>query len=114
MQQNLLIYGSDAFVLELNGDILACLAFHILPQFHSEEKHMRIVSLVVDKKHRQKGIGKQMLKEAERIAVENGCCVIELTSSARRISTGAHAFYAGQGYLADGEKIYFRKQIQLF
>lgn len=111
LHQNLIDYDSAAFVLEEDGKLLGCLAYHILPQFHSEEKHMRIVSLIVDQKHRGRGLGKKLLREAERIASEMGCSVIELTSAAHRIPSGAHAFYAGQGYISDGKKVYFRKEL---
>ncbi len=111
LEQNLKHYDGHAFVLEVEDEIIALLAYHILPQFHSDEKHMRIVSLVVDAKWRGKGMGKKLLSEAERIAKEKGCAAIELTSAAHRIQSGAHAFYNNLGYLADGEKIYFRKKL---
>ena len=111
LYENLIQYQDQAWVLESGGEILGCLAFHILQQFHSTEKHMRIVSLIVDEKHRRKGIGKDFLREAERVAVEKGCSVIELTSAAYRISSGAHDFYKQQGYHAEGKKVYFRKEL---
>lgn len=111
LHKNLDLYGTAVFVAEIEGEVVGCLAYHILPQFHSEERYMRIVSLVVDQRHRNQGIGKKLLQEAEKIATKNRCAVIELTSAAHRIPSGAHAFYLGQGYKADGEKVYFRKEI---
>lgn len=111
LQKNLTQYDSSVFVLELQSEVIGCLAFHVLPQFHSEEKHMRIVSLVVDEKMRGKGFGKMLVEEAEKIAHYLECSVIELTSAAHRLKSGAHDFYKGQGYFADGEKIYFRKKL---
>ena len=72
---------------------------------------MRIVSLVVDEIVRGMGIGKRLLREAEAIASTEGCSVIELTSGTHRIESGAHAFYQAQGYLAEGQKVYFRKEL---
>ncbi|MBU6383722.1 MAG: GNAT family N-acetyltransferase [Verrucomicrobia bacterium] len=111
LQQNITLYGAAAFVIESNGAVIGFLAYHILPQFHSSESHMRIVSVVVDAQHRNQGIGKKLLAEAERIALQEGCTVIELTSAAHRIAGGTHAFYKGQGYVSDGRKVYFRKEV---
>lgn len=111
LAENMDHYGPSAFVLEVDKEIIGCLAYHILPQFHSDERHMRIVSLVVEKKYRGQGVGKKLLCEAERIAKMTGCSVIELTSAAHRIPSGAHAFYLNQGYKADGNKVYFRKEL---
>lgn len=111
LAENMRYYGMAAFVLEMEGEIIGFLAYHILPQFHSHERHMRIVSLVVDQKCRKKGIGKKLLQEAERIAKETGCSCIELTSAAHRRVSGAHTFYLHQGYIANGEKVYFRKEL---
>ena len=113
LKRNLELYGDSVLVDELNGEIIGFLAYHVLPQFHSEERHMRIVSLVVDHAHRGKGVGKRLLKEAEKMAIAKGCEVIELTSASHRIQSGAHAFYTGLGYKSDGEKVYFRKKTDL-
>lgn len=113
LQRNLSLYGDAVFVAKIDGEAIGCLAYHILPQFHSEEQHMRIVCLVVDQAHRGKGIGKRLLLEAEKVAKRNGCAVIELTSASHRIQSGAHAFYTGLGYKSDGEKVYFRKKTDL-
>jgi len=110
---NITLYGEAVFVEEIDGEVIGCLAYHILPQFHSVDKHMRIVCLVVDQLHRSKGYGKKMLKEAERIAKAEGCKMVELTSSTHRIKSGAHAFYLGFGYQANEETVYFRKKIDL-
>jgi ribosomal protein S18 acetylase RimI-like enzyme len=113
LQRNLSLYADSIFIAEIEDEVVGFLAYHILPQFHSEHSHMRIVSLVVDKKHRGKGIGKRLLQEAEKIAHAKGCEVIELTSASHRIKSGAHAFYSGLGFKADGEKVYFRKKLDL-
>jgi GNAT superfamily N-acetyltransferase len=113
LYRNLEYYGPSVFVVEAKDGVIGCLAYHILPQFHSEELFMRIVSLVVDQFHRGKGVGALLLQAAEKIAKEKGCTVIELTSASHRISSGAHDFYKKQGYLSDGKKIYFRKEIDL-
>lgn len=109
--RNLDHYNSSVLVAEMEGKVVGCLAYHILPQFHSEKTHMAIVTLVVDRAHRSRGVGKSLLKEAERIAEERGCAVIELTSGKYRIPTGAHDFYRAHGYSSESESIYFRKEL---
>jgi GNAT superfamily N-acetyltransferase len=89
------------------------LAYHILPLFHSTEKYLRIVSLVIDQLYRGAGIGKALLQEAEKIAVMEGCTSIELTTGKHRIKTGTHAFYQAHGYASELDSVYFRKKIVL-
>jgi N-acetylglutamate synthase-like GNAT family acetyltransferase len=113
LEKNLACYGEAVLVKEKEGKVIACLAFHILPQFHSRESHMRIVSLIVDEKHRGQGIGSEMLQKVEEMATAKGCTAIELTSASHRIPSGAHAFYHDLGYKSDGEKVYFLKRLSL-
>lgn len=109
LKANLKFYGSKAIVLEEGGQVIGCLAYQILPVFHSSEKHMRIISLVIEERYRGQGMGKKLMKEAEKIGRKNGCSVIELTSAYHRIDT--HKFYIKQGYELGGEKLYFRKEV---
>jgi GNAT superfamily N-acetyltransferase len=55
-----------------------------------------IGGLVVDRDHRKQGIGRRLLAQAEEWAVQNGCAIVRLWSSAMR--TDAHAFYERAGY----------------
>lgn len=56
----------------------------------------RVTALVVTSTAQGLGIGRQLLKEAERRARGGGAARIELTSGAQR--TEAHAFYRACGY----------------
>lgn len=60
------------------------------------EPYVAIVGLVVDRHHRGRGIGRQLLAESERWAREQRCGVVRLRSSAGR--TAAHRFYEHAGY----------------
>jgi len=60
------------------------------------EPYVAIVGLVVDHDHRGRGIGRQLLEEAERWAREQRCAVVRLRSSVGR--TAAHQFYEHVGY----------------
>ena len=59
----------------------------------------RITALVVTSTAQGHGLGRQLLKEAERRARVGGAARIELTSGSQR--TEAHAFYRACGY-SDG------------
>lgn len=59
----------------------------------------RVTALVVTSTAQGLGIGRQLLKEAERRARMGGAARIELTSGSQR--TDAHAFYRACGY-SDG------------
>ena len=52
--------------------------------------------MVVDEKYRGKGIGAQMVREAERLLEAKGCQLVEVTSNNRR--TDAHRFWESNGY----------------
>jgi GNAT superfamily N-acetyltransferase len=55
-----------------------------------------IAGLVVDRTMRKRGIGGALLSAAEQWAVERGCQIVRLWSSAAR--TEAHRFYERLGY----------------
>jgi N-acetylglutamate synthase-like GNAT family acetyltransferase len=98
-------------IAEKEGKVVGCIAIDIAQTFHRPEKHMRVVSLVVDRAHKRKGIGKLLLKEAEELAKQRGCWVIEVTSSIRRQREGTHDFYLNNGYLSEGQA-YFLKLVK--
>ena len=56
----------------------------------------RVTALVVTPEAQGKGLGRQLLREAERRARVGGAARIELTSGTQR--TEAHAFYRACGY----------------
>jgi ribosomal protein S18 acetylase RimI-like enzyme len=56
----------------------------------------RISMMVVDEAHRGRGIGAQMVGEAERLLAEKGCGLVEVTSNNRRAD--AHRFWESNGY----------------
>src|SRR5690606_20179814 len=61
--------------------------------------YVRIVALVVDSNHRNKGIGKQLLNEAEIWAKKIGATGIGLNSGNRPERINAHKFYKNSGYI---------------
>ena len=67
----------------------------------------RVTALVVTPTAQGLGIGRQLLKEAERRARSGGAARIELTSGSQR--TEAHAFYRACGY--KDSSVHFVKQL---
>jgi GNAT superfamily N-acetyltransferase len=65
-------------------------------EFVETEAFVVIAGLVVDRRYRRQGIGAALMAQAERWALEQGCRVVRLWSSAGR--TEAHAFYERLGY----------------
>ena len=66
----------------------------------------RITALAVDPKAQRRGVGRLLLREAERLAREAGAVRIELTSAPHRLE--AHAFYRACGY-GDGALRFVRR-----
>ena len=85
-----------AFVAELAGVVVGLAAVTTLFYFHLGQPIARLASLVVSTEVRSQGVGRQLLRAAERWAAEQGCAEIELTSSMRREQ--AHRFYEHEGY----------------
>jgi aminoglycoside 6'-N-acetyltransferase I len=79
------------------GDaLLGVMALHWAPLLQYEAPAARIMTLVVDELARGKGVGKLLVDHAARIAAEQGCATLELTSGLQRKE--AHAFYHAIGF----------------
>ena len=76
------------------------LAIHYM--MHYSRKSAEIVNLIVDESARGRGIGKALLDEFERIAIENGCVSIEADSGKHRVD--AHRFYYREGFVCEHYK----------
>jgi ribosomal protein S18 acetylase RimI-like enzyme len=101
--------GPDAHVLaaEGSGEVLGFVAFHVLPRFETDERFARIVALVVDPGVRERGIGRQLMAEAERVAVAAGAAFLEVTAGHHRPE--ARKLFESLGYDA-GLAAYLRKR----
>ena len=98
---------SRVLTAEASGEVIGFVAFHVMPRFETDERFARIVALVVDPGVRARGIGRQLMIEAERIAAEEGAAFLEVTAGHHR--PDARKLFESLGYDA-GLAAYLRKR----
>ena len=99
---------SQVLVAEHEGALLGFIAFHAMPRFEHDDLIMRILALVVDAGARERGVGRGLMAEAERIGAELGAAFIEITAGHHRPE--ARRLYESQGYDAT-VTAYLRKKL---
>lgn len=82
-------------IREEDGKVTAMLNLRFEEQLHHCEKIAEIMEFVVDVECRNAGIGKEVLEEACRVALEYGCSQIEVACNQLRKDT--HRFYEREG-----------------
>ncbi|SER49007.1 GNAT family N-acetyltransferase [Myroides profundi] len=83
-------------VVEDEGQVIAFISVHFIPQIALEGDFARISYFAVDQNIRSKGVGRLVEEHVTALAKSRGCDRIELHSHSRR--TDAHRFYFRQGY----------------
>jgi GNAT superfamily N-acetyltransferase len=99
---------SQVVVAEHEGVVLGFIAVHALPRFEHDDRILRVLALVVDAGARERGVGRSLMAEAERIATELGAAFVEVTSGHHR--PDARRLYESMGYDAS-IAAYFRKKL---
>lgn len=69
--------GYEIVAIEANNQILAVMGYRFLSDY-VRGKHLYIDDLVTSEKVRSKGLGAELLKFAENIALDNGCKILRL------------------------------------
>jgi GNAT superfamily N-acetyltransferase len=87
---------SRVIVAEHDGAILGFIAVHAMARFEHDDWILRILALVVDAGARERGVGRTLMAEAERIGRELGAAFVELTSGYHRPE--ARQLYESLGY----------------
>lgn len=99
---------SAVVVADLDGEVIGFVAVHVLPRFEHDDHLARVLALVVDPGARERGIGGQLMTEAERIARDAGAAFIEVTAGHHR--PDARRLYESLGYDAS-VTAYLRKRL---
>ena len=86
-------------VARVDGVVAGLVALDFMYYLPLDTLTCRITALVVSASARGQGLGRQLLREAERRARRGGAARLELSSGSQR--TDAHAFYRACGY-SDG------------
>jgi GNAT superfamily N-acetyltransferase len=99
---------SRVIVADNAGEVLGFVAVHALPRFEHSDRVLRIMALVVDAGVRERGVGRMLMEEAERLGREVGAAFAEVTAGHHR--PDARRFYEDLGY--DGSvAAYLRKRL---
>jgi GNAT superfamily N-acetyltransferase len=99
---------SQVVVADVDGEVLGFIALHALPRFEHSDRVLRIMALVVDAGVRERGIGRLLMSEAERIGRDLGAAFAEVTAGHHR--PDARRLYEELGY--DGSvAAYLRKRL---
>jgi GNAT superfamily N-acetyltransferase len=99
---------STVIVADHDGEILGFIALHVVARFEHDDSFVRIVALVVDSTVRDRGIGRVLMAEAERIGKERSAAFVEITAGHHR--PGARHLYDSLGYDAN-LTAYLRKRL---
>ena len=97
------------FVAEVNGIVAGYIHAEKYQTLYFEPM-INILGLAVSSEFRRRGIGRMLLKRAERWANEVGIHKIRLNSGSSRKE--AHSFYRAMGYSNEKEQIRFIKDIE--
>lgn len=98
---------SHVLAAEATGEVIGFIAFHLIPRFETDERFARIVALVVDPGVRERGIGRRLMAEAERVARDDGAAFLEVTAGHHRPE--ARKLFEALGY-DPGLAVYLRKR----
>jgi GNAT superfamily N-acetyltransferase len=99
---------SRVIVADSGGEVMGFIALHAVPRFEHSDRILRIMALVVEAGVRERGIGRLLMEEAERVGTELGAAWSEVTAGHHR--PDARRLYEELGYDAS-VAAYLRKRL---
>jgi predicted N-acetyltransferase YhbS len=88
--------STEVVVAELDRDVVGLIAVTTRRQFQRAGNLITIDTLVVDERHRSRGIGEQLVGVALEAAARSGAQAVEAVSALRRVE--ARRFYERLGF----------------
>jgi GNAT superfamily N-acetyltransferase len=98
-------------VAEQDGKVVGMAGMRQLYSYENDHPVVQISALVTKAEYRGLGIGKELVKQAEKWAKENGASAVVLTSGNRPEREHAHQFYKHLGFCITGFR--FSKKLQI-
>jgi GNAT superfamily N-acetyltransferase len=99
---------TTALLVADNGRVIGWISLQVKISLQSG-RFTEITGLVVDERHRGRGVGALLLTRAEDWAREQGCSEVWLRSNVKR--SDAHVFYEQRGYTLTKTSFTFSKQL---
>ena len=99
--------GTRVLVAEQADEVLGFIAFALVPRFETEDRFIRVVTLIVDPGARERGIAKALLADVERFGRDEGVAFLEVTAGHHR--PDARHLFESVGYDAS-VTTYLRKR----
>jgi len=100
--------GQELLVIEEGGNVVGVMVLLIVPNLsHGGLPWAFVDNLIIDHRHRRRGLGRLLMDKAVARAKEAGCYKIVLTCDKRL--EGEHKFYRSLGFEASahGFRLYF-------
>lgn len=89
--------GVRVMVIDGAERLSAVITLHSMRVLHRPHPVGRITSLAVEASEHGKGLGRTLMRAAEKALADAGCNLVEVTSHIRR-HRDAHSFYEHMGY----------------
>jgi N-acetylglutamate synthase-like GNAT family acetyltransferase len=88
--------AAGALVAEVEGKVAGVAAYQIIDVLERDRPQCRITTLVVDHRHRRRGLAGALVEAIEVLARQHRCFRLEVTTRPERVE--ADAFYLALGF----------------
>lgn len=88
----------ELLVYEEDGQVLGLIGYAKMYFFERKGAYLRILALIVDSRHRKKGIATALLDKVKDMGKKSGCQALALNSGLGEHRQTAHRFYKHYGF----------------